>query len=106
MGHLWTLNVFLFFWRCHACGCWGNSILQSRILMESQSNFIRCIAFMLVKWRYMLVSKDIKHRQAAALSKPLQATMWKRPARTVPLPAAVCSLFTAKSLQHGSDKLV
>lgn len=88
---------------------WGNSILQSRILMESQSNFIRCIAFMLVKWRYMLVRKDIKHRQAAALSKPLQATMWKRPARTVPLPAAVCSLFTAKSLQHlrhGSDKLM
>lgn len=55
MGHLWTLDVFLILRRCHACGCWGNSILQSRILMESQSNFI---ASMHVKWRYMLVSKN------------------------------------------------
>lgn len=103
MGHIWTLDVFSLLWRCHACGCWGNSILQSRVLIEPQSNFIN---FMRVQWRYMLVSKNIRQLQAAALSKPLQATMWKRPARTVPLPAVVCSSIATKSLQHGSDKLI
>jgi hypothetical protein len=55
--------------------------------MESRLGFI---TFMRAKWRYMLVSSNIKTPlKVAALSKPLQAAMWKRPARTVPLPAAV-----------------
>lgn len=93
MGHLWTLTIFLFFWRCHACGCWENSILQSRILMESQSNFIRCIAFMLVKWRCMLVSKDIKHRPLLLFQSHFKPPCGNAPLvpYRYPLPFALCS---------------
>lgn len=105
MGHLWTLGVFLFLWRCHA-SLLGKFHLQFRILYSSDFMALVCITFMHAKWRYMLVNKNRSIDIKCCSSKPLQATMWKRPARTVPLPAAVFSLFTTKSLQHGSDKLI